>query len=68
MSLDSRLGHTVLFMYFISVLSFAIMFIRKWLIRSMLDDVSQSEILYDHEKDDISYEKDWHGKIPTVHF
>lgn len=55
-------------MYFISVLSFAIMFIRKWLIRSMLDDVSQSEILYDHEKDDISYEKDWHGKIPTVHF
>ena len=30
------------------------MFIRKWLIRSMLADVSQSEILYDQEKDDVN--------------
>lgn len=68
MSLDSRLGPIVLFMHFISVLFFAIMFICKWLIRSMLDDLSQSEMLYDHEKDDVNYEKDWHGKIPTVYF
>ena len=54
MSLDSCLGPTVLFMHFISVSSFAVMFIRKWLIRSMLADVSQSEILYDHEKDDVN--------------
>ena len=55
-------------MHFISVSSFSVMIIRKWLIRSMIADVSQSEILYDHEKDDVNYEKDWHGKIPTVYF
>lgn len=68
LSLDPCLGPTVLFIHFISVSSLAVMFVHKRLIRSMLDDGPQSETLYDHEKDDVSYEKDGHGKIPTVYF